>query len=107
MFYENRLGIKKSVISFVYLFCPNTGSKFREPNHSNHVIPHRYISQVKIVRRWELWRWGGGWGCGVGNQAWIFSFNPLNGWIDNLQFYDFLYIYILFQSYQDDVKKII
>ena len=41
MFYENRLGIKKRVISFVYLFCPNIGSKFREPNHSNHVIPHR------------------------------------------------------------------
>ena len=41
MFYENRLGIKKSVISFVYSFCPNTGTKFREPYHSNHVIPHR------------------------------------------------------------------
>ena len=36
LFYENRLGIKKSGISFVYLFCP----KFREPYHSNHVIPH-------------------------------------------------------------------
>ena len=40
MFYENRLGIKKSVM-FVYLFCPNTGTKFREPYLSNHVIPHR------------------------------------------------------------------
>ena len=43
LFYENRLGIKKIVISFVYLFCPNTGTKFREPYHSNHVIPHRDI----------------------------------------------------------------
>ena len=41
LFYENRLGIKKSVISFVYLFCPNTGTKYHEPYHSNHVIPHR------------------------------------------------------------------
>ena len=41
LFYENRLGIKKSAISFVYLFCPNTGTKIREPNHSSHVIPHR------------------------------------------------------------------
>ena len=39
LFYENRLGIKKIVISFVYVFCPNTGTKFREPYHSNHVIP--------------------------------------------------------------------
>ena len=41
LFYENRLGMKESVISFVYLFCLNTGSKFREPYHSYHVIPHR------------------------------------------------------------------
>ena len=26
---------------FVYLFCPNTGTKFRESYHSNQVIPHR------------------------------------------------------------------
>ena len=26
---------------FVYLFCRNTGTKFREPYHSNHKIPHR------------------------------------------------------------------
>ena len=38
LFIENRLGIKKSVI---YLFCPNTGTKFREPYRSIHVIPHR------------------------------------------------------------------
>ena len=37
LFYENRLGIKKSV----YLFCPNTGTTFREHYHLNHVIPHR------------------------------------------------------------------
>ena len=41
MFYENRLGIKKSVIGFVYLFCPNICTKFREPYHSSHLIPHR------------------------------------------------------------------
>ena len=39
LFYKNRLCIKKSVISFVYLFCPNTDTKFREL--SNHAIPHR------------------------------------------------------------------
>ena len=39
LFYQNWLGIKKSVISFVYLFCPNIGTKFREPYHLNHVIP--------------------------------------------------------------------
>ena len=36
LFYENRLGIKKSGISFVYLFC----LKFRVPYHSNHMILH-------------------------------------------------------------------
>ena len=41
MFYENRSDIKKIVISFVYLFCPKTSTKFRDPYHSNHVIPHR------------------------------------------------------------------
>ena len=49
MFYENRLGIKKSVISFVYLFCPNTGTKFREPYHSNHVIPHRGSRKTRLT----------------------------------------------------------
>ena len=29
------------MISFVYLFCPNTGTKFGEPYHPNQVIPHR------------------------------------------------------------------
>ena len=43
LFYENRLGIKKSVISFVYLFCPNTSTKFRASYHSNRVTPHRVI----------------------------------------------------------------
>ena len=48
LFYENRLGIKKSMIRFVYLCCPNTGTKFREPYHSNHVIPHRaYVLKLK------------------------------------------------------------
>ena len=42
--YENWLGIKCD--NFVYLFCPNTGMKFREPNHPNHMIPHRvYIAE--------------------------------------------------------------
>ena len=58
LFYENRLGIKKSVISFVYLCCPNTGTKFRAPYHSNHVIPHRvnlsynktdHISELHLI----------------------------------------------------------
>ena len=40
MFYENRLGIKKSVISFVDFFFVNTCTKFCEPYHSNHVSPH-------------------------------------------------------------------
>ena len=41
LFYENRMGIKKKKDKFAYLFCSNTGTKFREPYHSNHVIPHR------------------------------------------------------------------
>ena len=41
MFYENQLGIKKSVVSLFMCFCPNIGTKFREPYHSNHVIPHQ------------------------------------------------------------------
>ena len=39
----------------------------------------------------------------AGIQAQIFSFNPRNGRVDNLRFYIFL---IIFQSYQDDGKKI-
>ena len=50
MFYENRLGIKKSVISFVDLFCPKTGMEFREPYHSNHVIPHRVVKMAEKHR---------------------------------------------------------
>ena len=44
----------------------------------------------------------------AGIQAWIFSFNPRNGWVDNLRFYVFFFCFflILFQSYQDDGKKI-
>ena len=55
LFYENRLGIKKSVISFVFLFCPNTGTKFREPYYSNHVIPHREIVSCKstFLNQWN------------------------------------------------------
>ena len=49
MFYENRLGIKKIVISFAYVFCPNTGTKFHEPYHSNHVIPHREYLEYNIM----------------------------------------------------------
>ena len=44
MFYENRLGIKKSLIH-LFTFVMNTGTKFREPYHSNHVIPHREFPQ--------------------------------------------------------------
>ena len=43
LFCENKLGI-----SFVYLVCPNTGTKFREPYCSNHVIPHRDYSKIYI-----------------------------------------------------------
>ena len=31
----------------VYLFCPNIGTKFREPYQSNHVIPQRAMMWVK------------------------------------------------------------
>ena len=51
LFYENWLGIKKSVKKFAYLFCPNTGTKFREPYHSNHVIPHRgYYPVLSVIK---------------------------------------------------------
>ena len=46
LFYENLLSIKKSVISFVYLFCPNTSSKLHEPYHLNHVIPHHDVASL-------------------------------------------------------------
>ena len=49
LFYENGLGIKKIVISFVYLFCLNTGTKFPEPYHSNHMIPHREGAVVVVT----------------------------------------------------------
>ena len=49
MFYENRLGIKKSVISLFTWFCPNTGTKFRGPCHSNHVIPHRDYRRASLL----------------------------------------------------------
>ena len=42
--------------------------------------PPSLISQANIPKSWELWRWRH-------PQAWIFSFNPLNGWMDNLRFY--------------------
>ena len=51
LFYENRLGIKKSMIRFVYLCCPKTGTKFRELYHSNHVIPHRASGAPRKPRR--------------------------------------------------------
>ena len=35
------LGYIEKYDKFLYLFCPNTGTKFREPYHSNHMIPHR------------------------------------------------------------------
>ena len=42
---------------FVYLFRSNTGTKFRETHHSNHVIPHRVILSfgAKNVKRPSLW----------------------------------------------------
>ena len=43
LFYENRLGIKKSKISFVYLFCPNTGTKSVNPIIQTTWFPHRDI----------------------------------------------------------------
>ena len=34
-----------------------------------------------------------------GIQAWIFSFNPLNGWMDNLRFYGVFFFFLFFSSY--------
>ena len=49
-------------------------------------------------------------GLEAGIQAWIFSFNNRNGWMDNLRFYVFFFFFffflILFQLYQDDGNKI-
>ena len=42
LFYENRLGIKKSMISWLPYFV-RTGTNFREPYHSNHAFPHRDV----------------------------------------------------------------
>ena len=64
LFYENRLGIKKNVISSVDLFCPNTGTKIREPYHLNHVIPHRVerLSEDNVEE-------GPGFGCTSPEQS--------------------------------------
>ena len=52
LFHENRLNIKKSVISFAYLFCRNTGTKFHEPYHSNHMIPHHDFGDILKMCMW-------------------------------------------------------
>ena len=39
LLYNNRVCISGKYDLFSYMFCPNTVSKFREPHHSNHVIP--------------------------------------------------------------------
>ena len=44
LFYENQLGIKKSVIRLFTCIV-----KFREPYHSNHVIPHRVIYAIEFI----------------------------------------------------------
>ena len=62
MFYENRLVIKKCVIS-LFTFCPNTGTKFRAPYHSNHVIPTVYVLSTEQMKESENGgRRGGGGG---------------------------------------------
>ena len=35
------------------MFCPNTGTKFREAYHSNHVIPRFDVINIKIIQ--SLW----------------------------------------------------
>ena len=47
------LGYIEKYDKFLYLFCPNTGTKFREPYHPNHVIPHRGLikSSVYIINQ--------------------------------------------------------
>ena len=42
-------GYSEKCDKFVYLFCPNTGTKFREPYHSNHVILHRHVRSRKTI----------------------------------------------------------
>ena len=32
------------------MFCPNTGTKFREPYHLNHVIPCLVIAEVENIQ---------------------------------------------------------
>ena len=50
MFYENRLGIKKSVISLFTCFVRISARNSVNRYHSNHVIPHReYIHKQWIV----------------------------------------------------------
>ena len=74
--------------------------------------PPSLISQVKIARRWELWRWGGG-----EHPDLDILFKPtkyVDGQIAILRccffssfFLFFFFFFILFQSYQDDGKEII
>ena len=39
LLHNKRVGISGNIILFSYMFCPNTGTKFREHYHLNHVIP--------------------------------------------------------------------
>ena len=44
LLHNNRVDISGNIIYFFYMFCPNTGTKFREPYHLNHVIPRLEIA---------------------------------------------------------------
>ena len=67
LFYENRLGIKKSVIS-LFTFLSEYRTKFRAPYQSNHVIPHRERASTEKMKESEDSgrRRGGGGGVGGG-----------------------------------------
>ena len=77
LFYENRLGIKKSVIS-LFTFLSEYRTKFRAPYQSNHVIPHRERASTEKMKESEdsgRRRGGGGcrWRVGLGEGGCIFS----------------------------------
>ena len=50
--HENRLGIKETNISFLTCYARTLAQKFREPYHSNHVIPPRgYRVDTIFIRK--------------------------------------------------------
>ena len=52
--HNNRVSISGNMIYFLTCFCPNTGTKFREPYHSNHVIPRLEVTELSPTNIYDM-----------------------------------------------------